>query len=115
MEEIVQNKNLGEVSFSNDVIVSIISRIIEEIDGVSIKSTRKAKFIGRGQKTADQGIIIESDEQGALVINILLIVKYGTSIENVGKKIQKKIKMELEGKLGIKIKSINIEILKVER
>ncbi len=115
MEEIVQNKDLGEVAFSNDVIISIISRIIDDIDGVSIRTTKKSKFIGRGQKATDQGIIIENDKQGALVISVLLAVKYGTPLEDVGKKIQKRIKIELEKKLDIKIKSINIEILKVER
>ncbi len=116
MDEIVQNKNLGEVAFSDDVILSIITRIISDLDGIkNASSGKRSKLISIVSKTKDQRITMEKDEDNRLIINIPISVKYGLSIKDVTKKLQDKIKNEIEHRLGLAVKEINIEVVGIEK
>jgi len=116
MEDIIQNKNLGEVVISNDVILSMIIKSISKINGIKkVYLPKKTKFIGIGPKGKEQVITIEKDEENALLIYIPISLEYGASIEDTAKKIQKEVKESIERNLDVKIKRVDIEIAEVEK
>ncbi len=118
MDDIVQNKNFGEVSITDDVILSVIEKNISKLKGIrefSMGKKAKSKLISLGHRDREPKITIEKDEKSELVLNIPLSVKYGITIDDIVRALREGIKKDVEEKLGLKIKEINVEVLGIER
>ncbi|MDD5015191.1 MAG: Asp23/Gls24 family envelope stress response protein [Atribacterota bacterium] len=112
-EEIVKAKEiLGEVTIVPDVIATIISRTVISIPGVAGLATRAKGGIGTllGTKELEKGINVDLRENKEVSTTISVILDYGSIIIDVAKEIQKKVKEELEGKTGLRVTGINVNI-----
>ena len=105
----------GTISYSEDVIAIISGLAASEIKGVAGMSGGLKSGIGEllGKKDLAKGIkaSINNDEA---VIEVNLIVIYGTIISNVAVEIQKSVKRAVEGMTGLKVVAVNVNIQGVQ-
>ena len=102
------NENSGSIKISDEVIATIASVAVSEIDGVcglmgSIAGELAIKF---GKKNINKGIKVASDDK-EISIDISLIVKYGIRIPEIAWEVQENVKKwkimeEIDGKQGKK-------------
>lgn len=100
----------GTISISEDVINVMVSAAVSEIEGVaglsSPTSTDIAEFLGI--KNAPKGIKITS-EDGAVTVDLVIMVKYGYGVTVVAKKVQDQVAASVESMTGLKV-TVNVHV-----
>ena len=107
------NNYLGHVSISDDVIASVAGGTAVSCYGIiGMASKNQVKDgiteILRKENYA-KGIVVEKDEE-KLVIDLYIIVMYGTKISEIANNVQSSVKYQIEKTLGVKVDEINIYI-----
>ncbi len=99
----------GTISYSEDVIAIISGLAASEIQGVAGMSGDFKSGIGEllGRKDLSKGIKATITNEEA-VIDINIIVVYGSIISDVALEIQKSIKRAVEGMTGLKVMAVNV-------
>ncbi|MFH1859733.1 MAG: Asp23/Gls24 family envelope stress response protein [bacterium] len=107
----VDQVGIGSVKVSDEVIATIASVAATQIEGVVGMSEGivdgLAKIITGGQAT--KGIKVSVGEEEA-AIDISVIVEYGHSIAEIGRKIQEGVKNAVESMTGLKVVEVNVYI-----
>lgn len=109
------NENNGSIKISDEVIATIASVAVSEIDGVcglmgSIAGEIALKF---GKKNSNKGIKVSADDKEA-VIDISVVVKYGIRIPEIAWEIQENVKKSVESMSGLTVTKVNIHVAGVE-
>ena len=107
------NNEYGHVSISDDVIASVAGGAAVSCYGIiGMASKNKVKDgiteILRKENYA-KGIVVKKDEE-KLVIDLYIIVMYGTKISEIANNVQSSVKYQIEKTLGVKVDEINIYI-----
>ena len=99
----------GTISYSEDVIAIISGLAASEIQGVAGMSGDLKSGIGEllGRKDLSKGIKANITNE-EVVIDINIIVVYGSIISDVALEIQKSIKRAVEGMTGLKVMGVNV-------
>lgn len=101
----------GNVNISDDVIGVITSLAASEIKGVNeLSGTLSEEIVGMfGRKNLQKGVKVELvDEQ--VLIDLNVIVDFGTKIPEVSWKIQESVKSAVENMTGLKVREVNIHV-----
>ncbi len=105
----------GSISYSEDVIAIISGLAATEVRGVAGMSGNIKSGIGEllGRKDLAKGIkaTITGEE---VVVEVNLIVQYGSTISAVASEVQKNVKRAVEGMTGLKAVAVNVNILGVQ-
>lgn len=109
------NENSGSIKISDEVIATIASVAVSEIDGVcglmgSIAGELAIKF---GKKNINKGIKVASDDK-EISIDISLIVKYGIRIPEIAWEVQENVKKAVESMSGLSVAKVNVHVAGVE-
>lgn len=114
---IVQNLENGSVMISEDVIASIVSNAVSEVEGVAGLSVKPGADIVDmiGKKGWGKGLKITIDENEALSIDCNINVNYGQSVVTVAKAVQDAIVSALDSVAGIKAAAINVNVCGIVR
>jgi len=109
------NENNGSIKISDEVIATISSVAVSEIDGVcglmgSIAGELAIKF---GKKNINKGIKVVTDDKG-ITIDISLIVKYGIRIPEIAWEVQENVKKAVEAMSGLTVEKVNVHVAGVE-
>ena len=107
------NNEYGHVSISDDVIASVAGGAAVSCYGIiGMASKNQVKDgiteILRKENYA-KGIVVKKDEE-KLVIDLYIIVMYGTKISEIANNVQSSVKYKIEKTLGVKVDEINIYI-----
>lgn len=110
MSEEEKKYSEGNIRISEDVIVSIITLAVAEVEGVTISQASPMEFaerltkkgIGRGVKVA-----LEAEEVSA---ELFIQVEYGLNIPQKSLHVQQKIKNAVESMTGLTMKKINVTV-----
>ena len=107
------NIDLGHVSISDDVIASVAGGAAVSCYGIiGMASKNQVKDgiteILRKENYA-KGIKVKKDED-KLVIDLYIIVMYGTKISEIANNVQSSVKYQIEKTLGVRVDGINIYI-----
>ena len=107
------NNEFGHVSISDDVIASVAGGAAVSCYGIiGMASKNQVKDgiteILRKENYA-KGIVVKKDEE-KLVIDLYIIVMYGTKISEIANNVQSSVKYQIEKILGVKVDEINIYI-----
>ena len=62
-----------------------------------------------GKENYSKGIKVKKDE-GKLIIDLYIIVMYGTKISEIANNVQSSVKYQIEKTLGVKVDEVNIFI-----
>jgi len=105
------NTEYGLIDVSDQVIATIAGGAAVDCYGIiGMASQRQIKdgfseLIGRDNFS--RGVIVRH-EDGEVIIDMYIIVSYGTKISEVAHNVQTKVKYTLDQMLGIEIDAINI-------
>lgn len=102
----------GTVMISEDVIATIISHAICEVEGVVGLSTKPGADIAEiiGKKNWGKGMKVTIGEADELYIDCNVVVAYGQSVMNVAGTIQNAVTSSLESTTGVKVASVNVNV-----
>lgn len=105
----------GSISYSEDVIAIISSLAATEIKGVAGMSGDFKSGLGEllGRKDLSKGIKANITKE-EVVIDINVIVVYGSIISEVALEVQKSVKRAVEGMTGLKVMGVNVNIQGVQ-
>ncbi len=114
-ENIVKN-NLGEIKIASEVLATIVSRIVINVQEVAGLVAHSKSGFGTllGVKEIEEGIKVDLIDEKHMSTCISVIVKYGSVIIDVAKKIQSMVKSEIENKTGLMVKSVDVNIMGIQ-
>ena len=109
---ITQIQEGGNVMISEDVITTIVSHTMTEVEGVDSISTKPGADIAEmiGKKNWGKGLKITINDNDALYVECNIIVAYGQSIVAVAKAVQDAVTSALESTTGVKVASVNVNV-----
>lgn len=114
MDEI-RETNGGNIKISDEVIITIASVAVSEIDGVSSTGSGFVDGIARKltKKPVTSGIKATITEEDVSV-DISIVVKYGVRIPEVAWNVQDAIKKEVELMTGLKVDKVNVRVVGID-
>ena len=93
---------------SDDVIVTIVARVLSEIEGVaSVPGGIVSGILGR--KGVGKGIKVEANDQ-EVAIDVALTLNYGIRIPEVAAEIQSKTRQAVEEMTGKYVRAVNVTV-----
>lgn len=100
---IARQDERGSINISEDVIAVMVGAAITEIDGVAGLSntigSEIAEFIGR--KSVTKGVKVQFTEDEKIVVDVIVMVRFGCKINEVGAKIQDAVASAVESMTGL--------------
>ena len=109
---ITQNQENGTVLISEEVIATIVSNAVKDVEGVvsigTAKTTLERKLLNRGLK-------IEISDENEITVDCDIVVNYGTSVITVAKAAQDAAAAAVEAMTGIKTAAINVDVVGIVR
>lgn len=114
---ITQIQDNGSVMISEDVIASIVSHAVTEVEGVVGLNVKPGADIAEiiGKKAWAKGLKITIDEKDEVSIDCNLTVCYGQSVVDVAKAAQESIISALEAMTGVTIAKVNVNVCGIVR
>jgi uncharacterized alkaline shock family protein YloU len=102
---------------SEDVISTIVSHTISEVEGVVSLSTKPGADIADliGKKNWGKGMKVTIQEDDSLLVDCNIVVAYGQSVVNVAKAVQEAVTSALESMTGVKVASVNVNVCGIEQ
>lgn len=102
----------GEIYISDEVLANIAGLATTECYGLVGMSTKNAKegFVELLKREhLSKGVKITSEDSG-IIIDLYIMVEFGTKISTVADNIISKVKYTMESMTGITVKSVNINV-----
>lgn len=114
---ITQKQDNGTVMISEDVIATIVSNAINEVEGIVGLNVKPGADIADmiGKKIWGKGLKITIDESEALYIDCNVNVGYGQSVVTVAKAVQDAVTTALESIAGVKVAAVNVNVCGIIR
>ena len=108
---LIQEEENGAVMISQEVIASIASIAIREVDGVYGLTTGTSLDISNilGKKHFRKGIDVKFGEEG-MEISCNLVVKMGSAVMTVAKAVQEAIAEEVTNMSGTRPAAVNVNV-----
>ena len=107
----------GCVMISEDVISSIVSHAVSEVDGVvNISSKPVAELADMiGKKSWGKGMKISISEENEIGVECNVIVSYGCSVVTVAQAVQETVTSAIESMTGTKVNAVNVNVCGIVR
>ena len=100
----------GEVSYKNNVVLSIVTLATQEISGIAGISRDAVSFAKRLlNKNYHKGVILEFIDN-SVYVDVFVKVKFGYSVRDVAFRVQENIKSSIESMTEFKTAEINIHV-----
>ena len=114
---ITQEQENGSVMISEDVIASIVSNAIADIDGIAGMSTRPGADVLEvaGKKGWAKGIRITIDKGNELYIDCNVNICYGQNVVDVSNAAQEAVAAAVESIAGVKVARVNVNVCGIIR
>lgn len=111
--ELEATTDVDQVHIADDVIAVVAEIAALEVDGIVGTTTGKGDFIQViSGKKRPKGVKVEVSE-GEALIDIGVVVKYGSKIQTICKEAQEKVKNSVETMIGLNVISVNIHVVGV--
>ena len=109
---ITQAQENGNVLISEDVLCTIVSQALAEVDGIVGLSTKPGADIAEliGKKNWGKGMKITIGDDDVLFVDCNIIVAYGQSVVAVAQAVQEAITGALESTTGVKVARVNVNV-----
>ena len=109
---ITQQQENGTVLISEDVIASIVSNAVREVEGIVGLSVKPGSDIADmiGKKNWGKGMKITIEQDNALTIDCNVNVGYGQNIVTVAQAVQAAVASALESAAGVASPKINVNV-----
>ena len=108
-EYMTHQESMGTIQISEDVLASIASNAALETEGVSALMSANVSDLMGGKKMSAKGVRVEMDGE-AIAVNLFIVVRYGSAIGDVAKKVQQMVRTALEGMTGFAVTAVNVHV-----
>lgn len=103
--------NYGEIDISTEAIAAVVGKATTQNYGV-VGMASKSYFRDGisdilNQENYARGVVVR-DEEGLVVVDVYIIVNFGTKISEICRNVQSSVKYDLEKVLGISANVVNI-------
>ena len=106
----------GSVMISEDVIISIVSHAVSEVEGVvSISSKPVAELADMIGKKWGKGMRIAINENNDLIIDVDVIIGYGQSVVALAGVVQTAIIGAVQSMTGVENVTVNVNVCGIAR
>ncbi|MCM8780363.1 MAG: Asp23/Gls24 family envelope stress response protein [Candidatus Omnitrophica bacterium] len=106
---------LGAVRIYKDVIASIVSLAVAEIEGVKrIGGDFRSGILELIGKKSFNAIRVEFDKNNEVRVQIPLIVKYNFNVVEVANKVQENVRSAIERMTNLFVKNIDVNVQAIE-
>lgn len=97
----------GSVGISKEVVTAIAGIAVSEVDGIAnLRPDDNAFRRGEGMKR-----YVDTEVEGENVkVTVRITAVYGTPIHKVAKKVQTRVKSEIERMTGLKVSAVNVDV-----
>ena len=114
---VTQSQENGSVMISEDVIATIVTHAVEEVEGiVGLNAKPGADIIDMiGKKNWGKGLKINIAQDDSLSIDCNVTVAYGYSVVTVAKAVQDAVSNALEAMAGVTITAVNVNVCGIVR
>jgi uncharacterized alkaline shock family protein YloU len=114
---ITQIQDNGSVMISEDVVATIVSLAVKDVEGVVGLSTKPGADIADmiGKKNWGKGLRINIAEDNALTVDCDIIVSYGQSVVAVAASVQEAVAAALESATAVKVTAVNVNVCGIVR
>ncbi|WP_186578086.1 Asp23/Gls24 family envelope stress response protein [Aquibacillus kalidii] len=115
MLNVSEDSSLGNVEIAPEVIEVIAGIATTEVAGVSYTRGNFASGVAErlGKKSHGKGIKVELTNAGVL-IDVYVVMDYGSTIPSVAQKIQTNIRQALKNMTALEIDEINVHVVGVQ-
>ena len=98
----ITHTDSGDVCIAEDVIQRIISGAVTEVEGVAGLANGLSSDVADylGVKAMPKGLRIQTDENGAMTVDIILLVRYGSKVAQVAEQVQQHVLGSIEAMTG---------------
>lgn len=112
-----QNQENGSVMISEDVIITIISHAVKDVDGVVDLSAKPGADIIEliGKKNWGKGAKVSISAENELTVDCNINVAYGQSVVAVATAVQEAVSAALESMAAVKVASVNVNVCGIVR
>lgn len=114
---VTQVQDNGNVMISEDVIATIITNAVAEVEGVVGLTTKPGADIADmfGVKNWGKGLKLNIGEDDSVVVDCNVIIAYGQSVVTVAQNVQTAVTSALESTAGIKVNAVNVNVCGIVR
>ncbi len=114
---VTQTQENGSVLISEDVLITIVTHAIEEVEGVVGLNAKPGADIVEliGKKGWGKGLKITIGEEDAIAVDCNITVAYGQSVVSVAGAVQTSVTNALESMAGVKITAVNVNVCGIVR
>lgn len=111
-----EGREIGSISYANEVIAIIAGMAANEVDGVARTSNPKAiaDLLGLGNrgKPMTRGVKVEVGVEEASV-ELMLTVEYGKPIQKVCTEVQESVRKSIETMTGLHVLKVDVHVMGV--
>lgn len=105
------NTDKGKIEITKEVIASVASKAALECYGLAgIPSSNISEGISDLIKKSRKGVKVEIVDGNRLILEVNIIVMYGTKISEVAHNVMEKIHYTVENFTGADVKQVNIKV-----
>ncbi len=101
--------HLGTIDISDKYFINLVGSHVINCFGVAAMAPSPKKFFGKRQVGIDKGICIKV-KNNKLIIDLHIIVTYGTNISEIVKSIMHKVAYVVEDKTGFNVGKVNVYV-----
>ena len=112
---IYDDSTIGTVQISEDVIATIAAIAATDVEGVASVGggITREKAASMSARSIAKGVKVEITEEKKVIIRIILIVTYGSSIPETTIKAQQKIRTTVETMTGLTVEDVHVSVADV--
>ena len=100
----------GTITYANEVVAVIAGVAANEVEGVAGLSNLGSDVAGIAAKKNLSKAIRLRTEEDKLMVDVSLLVTFGSSIPTVAKNVQNAVLSNLESVIGLKIGGVNVYV-----
>ena len=114
---ITTNQENGAIMISEDVIATIVSQAIKDIEGVVSLNVKPGAELADmiGKKAWAKGLKIVIVEDNSVTIDCNIVIGYGQSVVAIAANVQENVTAALESMAGVTVKGVNISVVGIIR
>ena len=112
-----QSQENGSILISEDVISTIVSHAVSEVEGVVSLSGKPGADIVEliGKKNWGKGLKVIIAEDNTISIDCNIVIAYGQNVVSVASAVQQAVSGAVESMAGIKPSSVNVNVCEIVR
>lgn len=112
-----QAQENGSIMISEDVISTIVSHSVEEVEGVVGLSAKPGADIAEliGKKNWGKCLKVAIAEDNSLTIDCNIVIAFGQNVVTVAANVQQAVSSAVESMTGVKVTAVNVNVCEIVR